>query len=455
MWGKGLLAAVFANIPLVLFCCSGALAFPVPTALAVLLTAAFFISLCFINIAPIKNRYPNKRLYVLASGCELLRVFSVSTALSLLCHAVFLCAAFPAIFPWNGESAQILIKWLLCALATVLVEAVLFWNGMLRVYLTSVQLGVKHRVLAALFGLIPGLNIYYLVKIVRICSAEVTAEAEKYQLDQTRADREICKTKYPILLVHGVFFRDSRYLNYWGRIPNELMQNGATIYYGAQQSAATVEACGKELADTICEIVRKTGCQKVNIIAHSKGGLDSRAAISHFGAAPYVASLTTVNTPHRGCIFAEYLLNKAPEKLRTTLAAGYNAALMKLGDTAPDFLGAVTDLTASACAKFNEETPDAPEVLYESVMSYCKRARSGKFPLNVSYPVVRHFDGKNDGLVAVESAKWGSNFTLLEPVGNRGISHGDMIDLNRENLRGFDVREFYVSLVSSLRERGY
>ena len=113
MWGKGLLAAVFANIPLVLFWCSGALAFPVPTALAVLLTAAFFISFCFINIAPIKNRYPNKRLYVLASGCELLRVFSVSTALSLLCHAVFLCAAFPAIFPFssNGCSARLLRFW--------------------------------------------------------------------------------------------------------------------------------------------------------------------------------------------------------------------------------------------------------------------------------------------------------------------------------------------------------
>ena len=27
---------------------------------------------------------------------------------------------------------------------------------------------------------------------------------------------------------------------------------------------------------------------------------------------------------------------------------------------------------------------------------------------------------------------------------HRGISHGDMIDLNRENIRDFDVREFYV-----------
>ena len=37
----------------------------------------------------------------------------------------------------------------------------------------------------------------------------------------------------------------------------------------------------------------------------------------------------------------------------------------------------------------------------------------------------------------------------------RGISHADMIDLNRENIKGMDVREFYVQLVSGLREKGF
>ncbi len=90
----------------------------------------------------------------------------------------------------------------------------------------------------------------------------------------------------PLLLVHGVFFRDFRYLNYWGRIPKELIRNGATVYYGQQQSAAAVEDSGKELAARIRQIVEETGCGKVNIIAHSKGGLDSRAAIAHCGMAP-------------------------------------------------------------------------------------------------------------------------------------------------------------------------
>lgn len=39
--------------------------------------------------------------------------------------------------------------------------------------------------------------------------------------------------------------------------------------------------------------------------------------------------------------------------------------------------------------------------------------------------------------------------------GQRGISHGDMIDLNRENIEEFDVREYYVNHVSDLRNKGF
>ena len=144
-----------------------------------------------------------------------------------------------------------------------------------------------------------------------------------------------------------------------------------------------------------------------------------------------------------------------PQAARRKIADTYNATLRRLGDEDPDFLAAVTDLTASACERRNAVTPDDPGVVYESVMSYCRRAGHGKFPLNMTHPIVRHFDGKNDGLVSVDSAKWGSRFTLLEPRGKRGISHGDVVDLNRENIPGFDVREFYVELVADLKRRGY
>ena len=333
--------------------------------------------------------------------------------------------------------------------------ALIFTASIVRVYTSSVQLGIKWRALGLFLAYIPPLNIIMLGKIIKLCREEYIFECDRAELDRSRKDKQICATKYPLLMVHGVFFRDVKLLNYWGRIPKALEANGAKIFYGSQQSADSVAGCAAELKARIDEIVEQEGCEKVNIIAHSKGGLDSRYAVALLGANEKVASLTTINTPHRGCQFADYLLSKAPEGFKNTVANGYNATLRKLGDKEPDFISAVTDLTASACEELNKICEDAPNVYYQSVGSRSVSAMGGKFPMNLSYHLVKYFDGPNDGLVSVESMKWGESFRFLEPAGKRGITHADVIDLNRENIKGFDVREFYVGLVSDLREKGF
>lgn len=415
----------------------------------VVLTLIANAYLIVFNVIPIKNIYPTRNLYILSGGIELLKNFLIVLFTSIVIHMLVIIYL---VVIQNSSDLSIVIS---SVVFVIIAQLAIFWNGIIRVYLTSLQLGIQHRVLGIIFGWFLGLNIYYLNKIISICSREVNIETDKIEVNNNRISEQICKTKYPILMVHGVFFRDFRYLNYWGRVPDELKKNGATIFYGEQQSAASVESCGKEIAQKIEEIVSTTGCEKVNIIAHSKGGLDSRAAISYFGSDKYVASLTTINTPHQGCIFTEYLLNKMSDKVKKNIATTYNATLQKLGEKTPDFIGAVVDLSITNCKTRNETMIDSPKVLYESFTSYCIKPSSGKFPLNLSYNFVKKFDGVNDGLVAIESAKWGSNFTLLEPTGKRGISHGDLIDLNRENIEGFDVREFYVKLVESLKDRGY
>lgn len=393
------------------------------------------------------------RNQILEDGVILLQLFLVTTVAESALIILLLLYRLSGKSNISGSFAQG-AGFLLGILLLVLAESVLFWNGIIRVYTTSVQLGLKWRVIGIACGFIPFVHIWALCRIIGITSREAAFEEEKYLLDQVRAQSQICHTRYPLLLVHGVFFRDFRFFNYWGRIPYALKQNGAVIYYGSQQSAASVASCGQELAERIRSIVQETGCEKVNIIAHSKGGLDSRYAISACGVSPYVASLTTINTPHRGCIFADYLLEKIPEKIQKSVARKYNAALQKFGDSNPDFLSAVQDLTASACSLRNEELTDCPDVYYQSVGSRMNRASSGRFPLNMAYPLVKHFDGTNDGLVSMESARWGEHFTELATPQGRGISHGDMIDLNRENISGFDIREFYVNLVANLKDRG-
>lgn len=403
---------------------------------------------CFIliNIFPsfYNRKRPTVRLRVCGDGCELLIIFLLSTLLSTT-YLIFL--AFSMI---PGST----FSWIISLLIAIAIESIIFWNGIIRVYLTSKQLVIKWRLIGIFCGWIPVVNLLVLLKIIRIASRENTFESEKILIDREREDKQICSSKYPILLVHGVFFRDFKYFNYWGRIPNELKKNGAVIYYGNQQSAASVADCAKEISERIRQIAEKSGCGKVNIIAHSKGGLDCRYAISKLGLEKNVASLTTINTPHRGSLFADYLLSKIPERTRSSIARKYNAALKKFGDNSPDFLVAANELTTSSCKKLNDAISNMPGVFYQSIGSKLNKASQGRFPLNFSYHLVKHFDGSNDGLVSADSCAWGEKSSFLTVNGNRGISHGDIIDLNRENIEEFDVREFYVDLVRDLKDRG-
>lgn len=384
------------------------------------------------------------RLRICSHGGTLLWVFAASLIPSIVWHAVL------AFFTLPDDYKSLLLSALWCVVAS----AIVFWNGIICVYLTSYQLGIRLRVLGALCGLIPVANLILLGRIISTVSEEIAFESEKERLNASRRAERICETRYPILLVHGVFFRDLRWFNYWGRIPRELAANGARIYYGEHQSALSVADSAAELAERIKEIVAESGCERVNVIAHSKGGLDCRYALSELGVSPYVASLITVNTPHRGCIFADRLLGVAPDSLKEQVAGAYNSALRRLGDKNPDFIAAVSDLTSEACEQLNSRLT-LPEGIYtKSFGSILNRARDGRFPLNLSYSLVRHFDGANDGLVGEDSFAWGDNFEMIRSDGERGISHGDVIDLFRENLRDFDVREFYVQLVSDLRRRG-
>lgn len=403
----------------------------------------------------IKPSFSNKnirtaRLRNCANGCELLMIFLLSTVAS----ALYNVAGWTGVLPLDGLVGDWKL-WLFNALLCTLTEGLTFWNGIIHIYLTSEQLGIRWRVIGILCGMIPIANLIVLCILIKKAREEIVFENDKLILNEQRRDQEICHTKYPILMVHGVFFRDSKLLNYWGRIPGELEKNGAQIYYGNHSSAASVAGSAKELDARIREIVQETGCEKVNVIAHSKGGLDCRYALSEFGTDEFVASLTTINTPHHGCKFADYLLTEIPKKQQQMVAQSYNYALEKIGDSNPDFIAAVGDLREKACLLLNEKLHDSKKVYCQSVGSKLNRPSNGRFPLNLSYHLVKSFDGNNDGLVGEESCAWGQDFQFITVKGRRGISHADMIDLNRENFPGFDVREFYVNLVSELREKGF
>lgn len=335
----------------------------------------------------------------------------------------------------------------------VVLLSVCTWNGIIRILCTSKQLRILMKILLVVCWWVPIVNLVVYWRCCHVVSREHLFAITKNELNESRKENDICKTKYPILLVHGIFWRDWQIFNYWGRIPNELIRNGATVYYGNQQSAAPMETVGEELKNQILDIIQKENCEKVNIIAHSKGGLDARFTISCMGIENHVASLTTVCTPHTGSELVDRALKLVPDSFVQMFAKRYNAIYKKLGDSCPDFYNGVQDLTTARCARFNEVVLDKETVLYQSVTSKMNGIFSAGFPLNVGYAILKPV-GENDGFVTVESSKWGKVLGVLETGRRRGISHGDMIDLTRKNIRDFDVCEWYVELVKDLKEKG-
>ena len=53
------------------------------------------------------------------------------------------------------------------------------------------------------------------------------------------------------------------------------------IYYGNQEALGTIAYNAEDIRKRILQIREETGAEKVNIIAHSKGGLDARLSLIH------------------------------------------------------------------------------------------------------------------------------------------------------------------------------
>lgn len=395
-----------------------------------------------LELVPCYEKGLSLRLQLLAGGYELI----VTTLYSL----AFECPLLIAIVIMDGVNK---LFWWNLAMAYCLL-LLHYLNGFWRTALYSSQLGLRRRITMFFFWWIFPINLFLIIRWCRIVRRELITARDRYLLDTARVQNAVCQTRYPVIMVHGICFRDWQHLNYWGRIPKALKQNGAIIYYGRQSSALSVADSAAELKAEIKRVLDETGADKVNIVAHSKGGLDSRYAISMLGLAPCVASLTTINTPHRGCKYADVLLKHLPQGLIRYITRRYNALYYMLGDERPDLLAGVTDLTATACARFNEDVKDAPNVLYQSVASGMKHPRNTFLPLNFTYLFAKLFDGENDGLVSIDSAIWGNYLGEISAGKHRGLSHADIIDLVHRDIKGFDVSEFYVGLLADLKEKG-
>jgi triacylglycerol esterase/lipase EstA (alpha/beta hydrolase family) len=254
------------------------------------------------------------------------------------------------------------------------------------------------------------------------------------------------KLKYPVVLVHGVMAKDNNL--FWGRIPEKLKNAEVNVFLGNTDSWGGIESNAISLKKTIDSILEKCEIEKVNLIAHSKGGIDSRFLISTMEYAPKIASLTTISTPHLGCEIVDFVFDK--KYIHTKLAKRITCFLAKLyGDKSPDPYKLLEDLTTENMHKFNQKNVDVSSVYYSSYQSFMKNSFDD-LTFSLSYRLIKKIAGENDGIVSLKSSKWGDNCTLIKGPNAHGISHAEIIDIKRKKISGIDIPSEYLKIIDKL-----
>jgi triacylglycerol lipase len=313
-----------------------------------------------------------------------------------------------------------------------------------------------------------------------------------------------CQTKYPIILAHGMGFTPSTaFPNSFPGIVEALEACGATVYTPIVEGiGSTIEKAG-QFVNGYSEISPYDGSSwtsggfkgiqalnpkgtKFNIIGHSQGGLYTRYAITNLGISPYVASLTTVDSPHRGSYIDQIELDI--EQLMPALASLMTGALPFTGSPAQL---AANDQSLSITymeQTFNPNTPNVKGIYYQSFSCAYRQYNILKAEIDGITEVIDALEGKTtpapttalgfaellynalpdlaaecyllggglgDGLVQVSSAQWGTYLgTQMGPSYSKGLNHLDAVNIAPYGAQ-WDAVSYWVQLVKNLKAQGY
>ncbi|KAG7099003.1 hypothetical protein E1B28_000888 [Marasmius oreades] len=242
------------------------------------------------------------------------------------------------------------------------------------------------------------------------------------QEEQAHIKKHYRSPRNPVVFCHGLLGFDSVTIGpsiaplevtHWRGIKEVLEANGAEVLITRVPATSSPVERAKVLEARISEVYPG---RSVHLIGHSMGGLDCRYLTTHFTQRKFqVLSVTTIATPHRGSSFADHFLS--------TLGKERMSSFVQLLDLLPNGGGdgtAFKCLTVESMHKFNEEVPDVEGVKYFSWGAIYEPGfvDTWKWP----HSVILEKEGPNDGLVSVESAKWGTYLGTLE-----GVNHLDLV----------------------------
>ena len=285
------------------------------------------------------------------------------------------------------------------------------------------------------------------------------ASTESFIAEQHIKNPEHPRTKYPIILAHGLFgFKKILFVEYFNQIPAYLRNQGYAVFVTKVYPLGTVENRAEELAHQVDTILEITGSEKVNIIGHSMGGLDARYLVSMLDYHDRVASVSMLSTPNRGTYIADLLskpiagVKQIRKQVFKWLGLGWGKDQNKINEA----LTAIRNCSEAFMKNFNLYVKDKKEVFYQSWAGKSSLAGLAKDTDKVSVwfiptlPILQNRNGTNDGLVAVSSAKWGVYHGTIP------ADHANLVGiLFADKVKKINLKEFYRDIVYGLRGKGF
>ena len=122
--------------------------------------------------------------------------------------------------------------------------------------------------------------------------------------------------KHPVLLIHGIFHNSSAFL----KIKQRLKAFGWRQIYSLNLSTYSkgIPDLAQEISQKIDSILKDSDFKKVDIVAHSLGGMIARYYIQCLEGHPKIRHCITLGTPHQGTLLAKIGLGKSIRDLKKT-----------------------------------------------------------------------------------------------------------------------------------------
>jgi triacylglycerol esterase/lipase EstA (alpha/beta hydrolase family) len=117
------------------------------------------------------------------------------------------------------------------------------------------------------------------------------------------AGGEATRARRPIVLLHGFGMTRTS----WLVLGHRLARRGLGPLYGTTYfSLQSVRRSAEQLAAFVERACAKAGAERVDIVAHSMGGVVARYYLERLGGATRVGRLITIASPHRGTVLGRY-----------------------------------------------------------------------------------------------------------------------------------------------------